>query len=96
MTVCGPLPGKPLAELIDLVTLITAFEVTVVVSVTLLDTPLLNVLVAVMTRLSVLPDAAVLGTVPTATKRNTSPIARAVLAVIGVVLSATPSPLASA
>ena len=94
--VCGPLPGKPLAVLMDLVTFTTAFEVTVVVSVTLADTPPLKVLVAVTTRLSVLPDVAVAGTVPTATKRNTSPIASAVLAVIGMVLSATPSPFASA
>ena len=96
MIVCGPLPGRPEPELMALLTLTTAFEVTVVVSVTLADTLPLKVLTALTIRLLALPETAEPGTVPTATKRNTSPAASAVLAVIAIALSATPSPFASA
>ena len=74
----------------------TACAVTVVVSVTLLKVDGAKPLVAVTINVLVVELTAVLGTVATATKRNTPSCARAVLDVMGVVLSATPSPLASA
>lgn len=80
----------------DLLTLMTAFDVTVVVSVTKAETKALKLDVAVTIKVSTWPLVAVVGTLPTATKRNTPPGANTPELVTGVVLSATPSPLPSA
>src|SRR5579862_1012785 len=90
--VIGPWGDGPLVSDIAFVTLITEFA-TVVVSVLVDVVGFVSETETVIC--AVLPLVAPAGTVPATTKRNVPPAAIGPVAVTGVELSGTPSPLAS-